>query len=92
MDRLRLSFSVVAQNALWDKYNKNCMGSVGQWERKKGWNLSKRGSHQITSFNSNNMTLFKIGQWDTGLWVIKSTNQVSPSSGCQYAIMYHIFI
>ena len=39
-----------AQNALRDKYNKNRMRPVGQWERKIGWNRSKHESHQITSF------------------------------------------
>ena len=48
-------------------FNKNRMRSVGQWEWKIGWNMSKHELHQITSFNSNNSTLFKIGQWDADL-------------------------
>ena len=62
MDRRQFSISIVARNALWDKYNKNRMRMVGQWERKVGWNLSKHESHEIKSFNSNNITLFKIKQ------------------------------
>ena len=63
MDHIRLFISIVARNALRDKHNKNRMRSVGQWELKIGWNLSKHESHQITSLNSNYITLFKIGQW-----------------------------
>ena len=61
MDRIRLFISIVARNALFDKYNKNRMQSVGQWERKIGWNLSNHESHQITSANTNAIKLFKIG-------------------------------
>ena len=63
MDRIRLSISIIAWNALWVKYNKNRMRSVGQWEQKIGWNLSKHESHQITSVNSDAIKLFKIRKW-----------------------------
>ena len=36
MDRIRLSISIVARNALQDRSNKNRMRSIGQWERKIG--------------------------------------------------------
>ena len=46
------------------KYNKNLMRTVGQWEQKITWNLSKHESHQITLVNSNVIKILKIGQWD----------------------------
>ena len=66
MDRIRLFISIILRNALWDKYNKNRIRSVGQWERKIGWDLSKHESHPITFVNTNAFKLFKIGQWDAG--------------------------
>ena len=66
MDRIRLFISIIVRNALWDKYNKNRIRSVGQWERKIGWDLCKHESHPIT-FVNNAIKLFKIGQWDAGL-------------------------
>ena len=64
MDRIWLCIFFCARNTLQDKYNKNSMRSVGQWqwERKSRWNLSKHESHQIMSVNSNAIKLFKIGQ------------------------------
>ena len=35
------SISIVVRTVLWNKYNKNHMISVGQWERNIVWNLSK---------------------------------------------------
>ena len=67
VDRIRLVISVIARNALWDKHNENRIRSVGQWERKIGWDLSKHESHPITFVNTNAIKLFKIGQWDAGL-------------------------
>ena len=43
------------------------MRSVGQWEPKIGWNLSKHELHQITSVNINAIKLFKTRRWDAGL-------------------------
>ena len=62
IDRIRLTISIVVQNALWVKKNKNHMRSVGQWERKIRWNLRKHESIQIMF-----VTLFIIGQWEAGL-------------------------
>ena len=45
---------------------KNRIRSVGQWERKIGWDPSKHESHPITFVNTNDIKLFKIGQWDAG--------------------------
>ena len=53
-----------------NKYNKNRLRSVGQWEQKIGWNLSKHESHLITSVNTNAIKLFRIGQCDAGLSMI----------------------
>ena len=74
MDCIRLFISIVARNALWYKYNKNRMRSVGKWERKNGWNLSKHESHQISSVNTNAIKLFKIGQWDAGFTRVRGWN------------------
>ena len=49
-----------------DKNNENGMQLVGQWVRKIGWKLSKHELHQITSVNTNDIKLFKIGQWEAG--------------------------
>ena len=71
MDRIRLFISIIARNALWDKHNKNRIRSVGQWERKIGWDLSKHESHPITFVNTNAIKLFKIRQWDAGFKIIQ---------------------
>ena len=73
MDRIRLFISIIVRNALWDKYNKNRIRSVGQWERKIGWDLSKHESHPITFVNTNAIKLFKIGQWNAGFRVESSS-------------------
>ena len=59
-----VSISIVARNALWDRSSKICMWTVGEWDRKIRWNLSKHEWHQIMSVNSNAIKLSKIGQWD----------------------------
>ena len=59
MDHMRFSISIVARNALRDKYNKNCVRSVGQRERKIDWNHIR-----LTSVISHTIKIFKIGQWD----------------------------
>ena len=84
MDCIRLFISIIVWNALWDKYNKNRIRSVGQWERKRGWDLSKHKSHPIMFVNTNAITLFKIGQWDAGfiIWqpIFKSDGDYFDSS------------
>ena len=39
-DGSHLIVTIIARNALWDKYYKNRIRSVVQWERKIGWNLN----------------------------------------------------
>ena len=66
MDRIRLFISIIVRNAFWDECNKNRIRSVGQLERKIGWDLSKHKSHPNTFVNTYAIKLFKIGQWDAG--------------------------